>query len=279
MNYKILFTTDFSENSRTALVYALKLYEKEKCDFYFLHAININTAMRSKYSSEIIRNKQTDAKKKLVDLKVFVEKNYGNSNHKFSIILSVNDLTKATENAIKAHGISLIIMGAKGVTGAKEFFVGSNTMRLINSVENCPVLVVPENHDFIVPNKISFLTDYHRVHNNKEIEPLKQLANLHDSKIEIVHIHKNKALSLKQENNQNILKSYLIDNAHSLHWIPKFDNETEKINEFIEETRIDIIVLVNYKLSFIERIIKEPIIKKIGYKPIIPFLVIPEKVN
>jgi hypothetical protein len=34
--------------------------------------------------------------------------------------------------------------------------------------------------------------------------------------------------------------------------------------------------MVNYKHAFIEHIIKEPVIKKIGFNPIVPFLVIPE---
>jgi hypothetical protein len=33
---------------------------------------------------------------------------------------------------------------------------------------------------------------------------------------------------------------------------------------------------MNLKYSFIEAIIKEPVIKKIGYHPIIPFMIIPE---
>ena len=42
------------------------------------------------------------------------------------------------------------------------------------------------------------------------------------------------------------------------------------------DLKINLLVLVNYKHSLIEKITKEPIIKKIGFHPIVPFLVIPE---
>lgn len=45
-----------------------------------------------------------------------------------------------------------------------------------------------------------------------------------------------------------------------------------KINNFIKELQIDLLVMVNYKHSFLENIINEPVISKIGFHPITPFL-------
>ena len=38
MKKRILCYTDFSENAQNAIDYAIKLYEKQACDFYFLNA-------------------------------------------------------------------------------------------------------------------------------------------------------------------------------------------------------------------------------------------------
>ena len=40
-------------------------------------------------------------------------------------------------------------------------------------------------------------------------------------------------------------------------------------------TQIDLLVMVNYKHSILEQIIKEPVIKKIGFNPHVPFLILP----
>ena len=56
----------------------------------------------------------------------------------------------------------------------------------------------------------------------------------------------------------------------------RLNDSFEEINDFIEELGIDILAMVKYKHSFIEAIIKEPVIKKLGFQSKIPFLVIPE---
>ena len=57
--------------------------------------------------------------------------------------------------------------------------------------------------------------------------------------------------------------------------MPDFSTVEHAIQEFIEELEIDILVMINYEHSFIERIIKEPIIKKMTFNTAVPFLVIP----
>ncbi|HIC31620.1 MAG TPA: universal stress protein, partial [Flavobacteriaceae bacterium] len=51
----------------------------------------------------------------------------------------------------------------------------------------------------------------------------------------------------------------------------------EVINTFISDLEIDLLVMVNYKHSILEKLLNEPVIKKIGFNPLIPFLVIPNK--
>jgi hypothetical protein len=57
--------------------------------------------------------------------------------------------------------------------------------------------------------------------------------------------------------------------------MPNYAKKTNEIVDFIKDLKIDLLAMVNYKHGFIENIIKEPIIKKMGMHPIIPFLVIP----
>jgi len=54
--------------------------------------------------------------------------------------LLFSTVRKVTEE----DAVGLIVMGTKGATGAVEFFVGSNTEKIIRTAP-CPVLAVPEN--------------------------------------------------------------------------------------------------------------------------------------
>ena len=166
-------------------------------------------------------------------------------------------------------------MGTKGATGAKKFFFGSNTVNVIKDMKLCPVLIIPEEFDFVEPSQIAFPTDYHRFYSNIELRPLKNLTKLYNIKIRVLHISIEKQLDSIQEYNYLKLKEYLKNYEHSFHWMPDYDKKTIEINEFINDLEINILVMVNYEHSFIENIIKEPIVKEIGFHPIIPFLVIP----
>ena len=71
------------------------------------------------------------------------------------------------------------------------------------------------------------------------------------------------------------LKIALKNYDYSFHWMPDYGKKHETIKDFIDELNINILAMINYKRSIIQSIIKEPVIKKLGFKPTIPFLVIP----
>lgn len=275
MKQKILLPTDFSDNSWSAIVYALKLHKNEPCTFYLLHSYDLKVSAMSNFSNKLLESMKEIAAKELQEFRMQLEEANINPNFDFELIISSKNLTKAIENAVEEHLIDLVVMGTKGATGAKKFFFGSNTVNVIKDMKLCPVLIIPEEFDFVEPSQIAFPTDYHRFYSNIELRPLKNLTKLYNITIRVLHISIEKQLDSIQEYNYLKLKEYLKNYEHSFHWMPDYDKKTIEINEFINDLKINILVMVNYEHSFIENIIKEPIVKEIGFHPIIPFLVIP----
>lgn len=273
---RILLPTDFSDNALSAITYALKLYANEHCMFYLLNSTNLKASRVSSFSNKLLITMRDNAQKDLLDLKAKLEEMYANEKHEFEVVLNIGDLDDAVETAIEKYEIDLVIMGTKGATGAKEIFFGSNTTKIIKKIKSCPLLMIPDHYEYVIPKQIAFPTDYNRNCDAKELHFLKNLADLHDSKIRIVHINEKERLSEIQENNYTVLRQYLKNYQNSFHWIPDYTSKAQGITNFIEELEIDILVMINYSHSFIERITREPVIKKIGFHPTIPFLVIPE---
>lgn len=276
MQKKILLPTDFSDNAWNAIIYALKLYANETCDFYLLNSIKIKGSTMSNFSSKLSSTIRKSAFKDMLDLKQMIERVNANANHNFEILVSNADLKDALETAIKKHAIQMIIMGTKGASGAKEFFFGSNTVNVINKVRLCPILTIPDQFDFVEPKKIAFSTDFNRFYIEEELAPLKEITDLYNSKINIVHLNNEEHLNEIQEYNSKILENDLKNYNHHFFWIPNYGKKANDINDFIKEQNINMLAMVNYKHSFIEKITKEPVIKTIGFQPFIPFLVISE---
>ena len=276
MQKKILLPTDFSDNAWNAIIYALKLYANESCDFYLLNSIKIKGSTMSNFSSKLSSTIRKSAFKDMLELKQMIERVNANANHNFEILVSNADLKDALETAIKKHTIQMIIMGTKGASGAKEFFFGSNNVNVINKVRLCPILTIPDQFDFVEPKKIAFSTDFNRLYKEEELAPLKEITDLYNSEINIVHLNNEEHLNEVQEYNSKVLENDLKDYKHHFFWIPNYGKKANDINDFIKEQKINMLAMVNYKHSFIEKITKEPVIKTIGFHPFIPFLVIPE---
>ncbi|TWO32898.1 universal stress protein [Seonamhaeicola sediminis] len=274
MKRNILLPTDFSDNAWSAAVYALKLYANKECTFYFLNSQTIKVSTLSNLSNKLLETMKKESLKELKALKELAETCNANANHEFKTILSTLDLTTAIKKSIKELNIDMIVMGTKGSTASKEFFFGSNTVHVINSNKLCPLLIVPDEFDFVKPHQIAFPTDFNKLYTDKELNSLKELVELYNSKIRVLHIEEKEHLDDKQERNLSVLDKFLSNYEHSFHWMPDYANKTTEINDFIEELNIDILAMVNYKKSIIEKFTKEPVIKKIGFQPTIPFLVI-----
>ena len=91
----------------------------------------------------------------------------------------------------------------------------------------------------------------------------------------MVHINEKENLTPIQETNLKQLKKVLESQLHSFHWMRDYDNVEQGIKDFIDIHAIHILAMVNYKHSFLENLINEPIIKKLGFKTTIPFLIVP----
>ena len=273
---RILLPSDFSDNAWSAAVYALKLYAKHECTFYFLNSYETEFSTMSNMSNRLLKILKDDAMKELLELKRMARIANANENHSFEIILSSENLVDAINRTIKTHNINMVVMGTKGASKVKEIFFGSNTVKVVKKIRNSPILIVPDEFNFVEPTQIGFPTDYHRLFGDKVLNPLKKISALFNSKIRILHIEEENELSDKQKLNIERLDENLSNFEHTFHWMPDYNKMTTVIQDFIEELDIDILAMVSNRHSFIEKIINEPVVKKIGFHPKIPFLVIPE---
>tara|TARA_R110002051_G_scaffold181460_1_gene250959 strand:+ start:33155 stop:33988 length:834 start_codon:yes stop_codon:yes gene_type:complete len=277
MKRNILLPTDFSDNAFNALLYALKLYEKEFCTFYFLNVTYVlSSTTRTYITTKFVDELQHESLRKLNELKQQTEIANDNANHNFEIISSEENLKFAIPKAVKAYEITSIVMGTKGASNAVDIFMGSNTVDVLKKVKNCPILVVPDALEFVPPRALLFPTDFNRPYKNKELEAITALANLFHATLKILHINVEKELSATQELHKKMLSDYFENLPHSFHWEADYTKKSTTISTFIEENKIDLLAMVNYKHSLLESILKEPVIKKIAFHPTVPVLIIPE---
>jgi len=278
---KVLLLTDFSNNAWNAIFAALKMHEHITCHFYLLNThepsfANILGDKSKERLGVIYESLAKNSSFELDKILHYLEINHTNKNHTFEKRSVSDDIVNAVKELANEKDIDLIVMGTKGATGAKEIFMGSNTVELIKKVNNCPIFAVPSKHDFKGLHKILFPTELTRPYTKYELKPLIKLATIWNSEILICYIAQEFSLLEEQLANKEVLIKRLDKVAHSFHNVELQASVADSISSFAEETMADMIVLINYKHTFIEKLTREAVVKKVGFHSKIPLLVLPQ---
>ncbi|MEP2058839.1 MAG: universal stress protein [Maribacter litoralis] len=275
---RILLPTDFSENALTAIRYALTLYKDLKCTFFLL-----NSYMPPVYHTEYLMGSpaqiglgdivQQNSQDNLENLKAKLQKEFNNPLHTFITHSALNVLSSEVSRTVEAEDIDIVVMGTKGATGAKEILLGTNTVHVIKN-SKCPVLVIPSKFEYEAPEQILFPNDYEVSLDKNSLSQLLKIVNSHVSQVNVMHVYTGDDLTTVQQKNKEKLAQVLSKNAF-FHEVSS--NEIiAAINEFQVKQKINLLVMVQNKHTFLERLFIEPVIKKIGFHVTVPFLVIPQ---
>lgn len=228
----------------------------------------------SRACEDVVRN---NSEKGLEQLLAKIQEKYPDPKHRFITISSFNLLVDEIKNIIESHKISLVIAGTKGASGLEEVFMGSNTVRIIKSIKNCPVLAIPQYFKFKTPSEIAFATDFNRFYTTSELKPLLEMAESFKAAIRIVHVqYEIKSLTEVQQFNLNMLRKYIGEVEHYVHTVSELNSVSQTLEVFANELDIHLLAMLNYQHSYMEKMTREPVIKRLAFHTQIPLLVIPE---
>ncbi len=278
----ILIPTDFSENAWNATRYAIELFKDEKCIFHLLNvytpAIANSRFMASAFDGRALEDStHLNSEKGLEEVVKQIKNTYDNPDHCIKTISSFSLLVDEIKDVVENQGINMIVMGTKGASGMEEVFMGSNTVRIIKSVKNSPVLAIPQHFEFVTPSEIAFATDFNRFYTQSEVQPLINMANAFEAVIRIVHVqYEIKGLTEIQQFNLGMLRKYLKDVEHYVHTVSELNSVSKTLEIFSNELDIHLLAMLNYQHSYMERMTREPVIKNMAFHTQIPLLVIPE---
>lgn len=181
----ILFLTDFSDASRTALVYALAFARHHNAKLFPAHVMESVPAAYVEgggvynFAPKI---QELDFEK----LRDLVQRNC----QSFQPLVAEGSIEFAVQKWIDQHGIDLIVIGTHGRRGLQRFLLGS-TAEAIFRTATCPVLTVGP-HVLIKPydesriDKILFATDLTR---ESEYAVSYALSFAHERRAHITFLH------------------------------------------------------------------------------------------
>lgn len=270
---RILFPTDFSDNARNALPYALEIARNTGAELHLLHSIeeSYDFGPMAEEIRTSIRNKVSETLQGLTE--EIGEKRRFEKLVTRSHLQSGRAMYAISEEAEKLD-IDLIVMGTKGRSGLQKILFGSTTADII-SHSTIPVLAVPRKAVSSGLERILFATNYE----NGDLEALEyviKLAEMFDSEITVLHASGGDALK-----DEIMLRGFreLVREAFAFQRI-NFEKSTsvsffEAVADKVEQNMVSLLVMMQYQkhLSPLKR--KRVHIKDMSYYSEVPLLVLP----
>ena len=268
----MLLPTDFSKNAYNAISYALQLLKDENC-----HFILLNTLYNADYIiySSLNTVYKNNSLKKLTSLKQQLIEEFKNPKHEFELVSSFNMLYQEIEQRSKNKTLDLIVMGTNGAAGGEELLFGTHTVHAIKSAK-CPLLAIPCHYQYQKPEHLLFATKYEINFSEYQLDLIKELADKAQAKIHVMHANFGNRLNENQLQSKKELDRFLGETPHDFNTVYE-DSVAEAVEEFHKENKIDLLVMIKHRRSFIEKILFSSIINEIGFNAKFPFLVLPSE--
>lgn len=276
MDKRILIPTDFSKNALNAARYALDLYSKLNCKFYFLNVFRpdsytTDSLLVPEPGSALYEASKLESEEGFVKLMDMLELHHDNPKHTYHTISTFNFLSEAIKQTVANKDIDLVIMGTKGASSKRGVIFGSNTVNTMENVTECPVLAVPEEVRFSPLQEIVFPTNYKTAFKRSQLKCLIEIAKMHEANIRFLYVNKKSELTESQEVNKKLLEDILEMVDYGFHTLSN-KSIANGLTAFVESRDSNMIAFINHKHFFFGSVFSKPLVKEIGYDATVPIL-------
>ncbi len=181
---KLIVATDFSKNSLHALEYAIMFANKMNADIHLVWVDN--TSLEDNMINTIEENLRVEKKNFLEEL----AKKYSSHLKGGKISYQLRQGKVYQEIAKEANRVKadLIFTGTHGITGYEQYWVGSNTYRIVTSAP-CPVITIRYDYQFKDGIKKILLPLDSSLETKQKLPFTAELAKLFGAKIFLLKIY------------------------------------------------------------------------------------------
>ena len=248
----ILVPTDFSQCSKNAASVAYLLAKRLGAKMHLITSLDLPRNWDSMGEEE--RRKHPDAQEEIRKGKIRLgELGRWYSDIAVETVCAGTNLMKCVEQYARENGIDLIVMGSHGASGKSEFFIGSNTQKVVRTV-HCPVLVIKEPvDDRLEWNKVVFASNFAEGEMAsflkfkdiiKHFVPEVHLVSVHTSPLDVPYPVQKEAMKPFEE-----ACKPLVCQSHVYHDI----SIDEGVRSFAKEIGADLVAISNHERHPVKR--------------------------
>jgi nucleotide-binding universal stress UspA family protein len=267
----ILVPTDFSDLSRVAINYAVKVANKLNGTLTLLHVVTViqptRASMRLRLEAleeELLRCAKEDMEMLIAELAGKL-KTTKPLEYKIVQGSSFNATVKIEAKKLRS---GLIVIGTRGANGLKKVVLGSNTASLIE-ISHIPVLVVPELAEFTSLKNLVYATDL--MHLEDEIATMLPYVKIFESTLHIFHAASGAKAAAPAEAKIKAAIAGVDYGKFKIRVVA--DKEVDKaVETYVKETTSDLLATFTREHSVYEKLFERSLTRKLAFQSRLPLL-------
>ena len=267
----ILVPTDFSQLSKFALKYAIKIANTLDGQVTVLHVITMTGAFRISMLERIRSTEShlTESPEPYLEKLIKTVSEQYKINHpiNYEVVRGRYFPSTLIREARRLRS-GLVVMGTRGASGLTKAVLGSNTNSVIE-VSHVPVLAVPEKAEFKGFRNVVYASDLRNL--EEELEILIRYIEKFGSTIHLIHIvPPGKQVDAVEGRIEEVLKKFPYKNIVTLVLV---DNDVDSaIDQYVEVSKADVLAMFTHELSFFEKVFDRSVTRKMAFHSRIPLL-------
>lgn len=267
----ILVPTDFSQLSKSALKYAIKIANKLGGNITVLHVMTMTRAFRISVSERILSPDHDMIGSAEAELEVMIktlsEQYKASTPIKYDVVRGAYFPSTLLREARRLHS-GLVVMGTRGATGITKAFLGSNTNSVIE-VSHVPVLAVPEKADFKGFRNVVYASDLRNL--EEELAILIRYIEKFGSTIHLLHIvPPGEQVEAVESRIETVLKGFPYKNIITLVLVDHDINAA--VEQYVEVSKADVLAMFTHEISFFEKVFDKSMTRKMAFHSRVPLL-------
>jgi nucleotide-binding universal stress UspA family protein len=269
---KIVLLTDFSHLSKVAMTYAIKMAAPVKAEFTILNIIRLDGVPKAnlrmkQIEKSMVQIAEEEGNHLIEGLKKEIKGDY---KIEFKAIRS-HTVTEMVKRYTDKNKTNIVVMGSRGASALKKARLGGTTVSVIDDC-NAPVLAIPEFANYKNLQHIVYASDLKDT--QKELDVVLEFAKIYGSAVHMIHVAP--AIDKKVEASklvvENIIKKANYDKLDFK--IILEDDIPKAIDNYIKETKTDLLTTFTHKLSLEEKLFAKSVTRTLAYLGTIPLLAI-----
>jgi nucleotide-binding universal stress UspA family protein len=269
----IIAATDFTKSSWNALRFAAEMAIDFKTDLLVVHATHI----------PVVSDVYFDLRKTMEDWKEEDQREMNKViqklHEKYGDVLRIKSKLKVgfgpdvIREIVATGKVGAVVLGIAHTEKFNQVVFGSTGTDLAGTV-NCPVVIVPEKARYKQWKIVAFAFDQKHIPSGKGLSTLKELIDLHESKLHFVNVMDTPFIE-GDESSLKPLRKKFAQAPMQTHFLPYRQNLVEEsILDWVRRYKASLLVMVARQHNLLWRMFNERMTKKLAFASKVPLIIL-----